>query len=91
MILGSLDISVGIATRYGLDGPGSNPGWGEIFRTRPDLLWGQPSLIYNGYRVSAPGVKRLGRGVDYPPHLALRLKKECSYTSAPPMGLHGLF
>jgi hypothetical protein len=28
--------SVGIATDYGLDGPGSNPGGGEIFRTRPD-------------------------------------------------------
>jgi len=23
-----------------------------------------------------PGVKRLGRGVDHPPHLAPRLKKE---------------
>jgi hypothetical protein len=27
--------SVGIATGYGLDGRGSNPGEGEIFRTRP--------------------------------------------------------
>ena len=26
---------------------GSNPdGWGEIFRTRPDRLWGPPSLLY---------------------------------------------
>jgi len=25
---------------------------------------------------SFPGVKRPGRGVDHPPHLALRLKKE---------------
>jgi len=25
---------------------------------------------------SFPGVKRLGRGVDHPPHLAPRLKKE---------------
>ena len=30
--------SVGIATDYGLDGPGSNPGEDEIFRpTRPPL------------------------------------------------------
>jgi len=30
--------SVGIATDYGLDGPGSNPGWDEIFRpSRPAL------------------------------------------------------
>ena len=26
----------GIATGYGLDGPGSNPSRGEIFRTCPD-------------------------------------------------------
>ena len=31
------------------------------------------------------------RGVDHPPHLAPRLKKEYSYTSTPPMGLRGLF
>ena len=31
-------ISVGIATDYGLDGPGSNPGGDEIFRpSRPAL------------------------------------------------------
>ena len=27
----------------------SNPGVGEIFRTRPDRSWGPPSLLYNGY------------------------------------------
>jgi hypothetical protein len=32
------DSSVGIATGYGLDGLGSNPGGDEVFRTRPDLL-----------------------------------------------------
>ena len=32
------DSSVGIATDYGLDGPGSNPGGDEIFRpSRPAL------------------------------------------------------
>jgi len=41
--------------------------------------------------VSFTGVKRPGRGVDRPPHLALRLKKEYSYTSTPPLGLRGLF
>jgi hypothetical protein len=71
------DSSVGTATRYELDGPGieSRLG-GEIFSTRPDRPWCLPSLLYNGYRVSFPGVKRLGRGVDHPPHLAPRLKKE---------------
>ena len=51
---------------YGLDGPESNPGRGEIFRTCPDLPWGTPSLLYNGYRVF-PGVK-IGRGVTLTPH-----------------------
>ena len=43
------DCSVGIATRYGLDGLGieSRCG-GEIFRTRPDRPWGPPSLLYEG-------------------------------------------
>jgi hypothetical protein len=45
---------------------GSNPGGGEIFRARPVRPWGPPSLLYNGYRVSFPGVKRPGRGVDHP-------------------------
>jgi hypothetical protein len=52
---------VGIATGYGLDSPGSNPGGGEIFRTFRDRPWGPPSLLYNGYRLF-PGVKS-GRGV----------------------------
>ena len=37
--------SVGIATDYGLDGPGSNPGGDEIFRpTRPALGLTQPPV-----------------------------------------------
>ena len=53
--------SVGIATRYGLGGPGSNPGGGEIFRTCPDRSWCPHSLLYNGYRVF-PGGKAAGAG-----------------------------
>jgi len=49
------DRSVGIATHYGLDGPGSNPGEGEIFLTRPDRTWGPPSLLYNEYQVFLVG------------------------------------
>jgi hypothetical protein len=40
--------SVGIATGHGLDGPGSNPGGGDIFRTRPDRLWGPPGTCTMG-------------------------------------------
>ena len=33
----------------------SNPVGCEIFSTRPNQLWGPPSLLYNGYRVIAEG------------------------------------
>jgi hypothetical protein len=62
------DSSVGIATRCEMDGPGIESRWGgEIFSTRPNRPWDLTSLLYNGYRVSFPGVKRPGRGVDHPP------------------------
>ena len=64
--------SVGIATCYGLDGPGDRipagggggpicgggGGGGEIFCSSPDRSWGPPNLTYNGYRIHFPGVKR---------------------------------
>jgi hypothetical protein len=49
------DSSVGVATRYGLDGRESNPCGGEFFRTRPDGPWGQPILLHTGYRVFPGG------------------------------------
>jgi len=33
---GGLGSVVGIATAYGVDGPGIESRWGEIFRTSPD-------------------------------------------------------
>ena len=59
-VLHGRDSSVGIATRYWLDGPGIKSQWGgEIFRTRPDRHCGPPSLLYNGYQVF-PGGKTVG-------------------------------
>ena len=73
--VGGGDSSVGIATCYGLDGPGgSNPGGGEIFRTHPDGPWGPPSFLYNGYRVF-PGVKRPESGVDHLPPSSFEVKE----------------
>jgi hypothetical protein len=59
--------SVGMATGYGLDGPGIESWWGEIFRTCPDRFWDPPSLLYNGYRVFPGGRKRSGRDADPSP------------------------
>ena len=62
------DSSVGMATPYGLDGPGIESPWGsEIFRTSPDQLWGLPCLLYNGYRVF-PRVKTAGAWRCPPTH-----------------------
>jgi hypothetical protein len=59
---------VGIATGYGLDGPGIESRWGgKIFRTCPDRPWGPPSLLYNGYRVFPGGKERPGRDIDPSP------------------------
>ena len=69
------DSSVGIVTGYGQDGPGSNPGGDEMFRTLPDQTWGPLNLLHNGYRVF-PGVKGPRRCVDHPPHVTPRSKKE---------------
>ena len=66
-------------------------GGNEISLIRPDGPWGPPSLLYNRYRISFPGVKRPGRVVNHSPHLAPRLKKEQNYTSTPPLGFLGLF
>ena len=50
------DSSVGVATRYGLGGPGiESPVVAKIFRTGPDRPWGPPGLLYNGYRVFRGG------------------------------------
>jgi hypothetical protein len=56
--------SVGIATDYGLDCPGSNPG-GEIFHTCLDQPWGPRSLLDNGYRVFPGGKVWQGRDADH--------------------------
>jgi hypothetical protein len=61
------DSSVGIATGYGMGGPGIEYRWGKIFLTCPDRPWGQPSLLYNGYRVFHGGRKRPGRDADPSP------------------------
>ena len=85
-----VESAVGIATCYGLDGPGIESRWGRDFShlSRPALGPTQSCTTGSG---SFPGVNRPRCGVDHPPHLAPRLKEEYSYTSAPSLGLRGLF
>jgi hypothetical protein len=70
------DNTVGIVTRYGLHDPRIEFRWGRDFPHSSKMPWGQLSVLWNGYWVSLPGVKRPRRGVDHPPHLASRVKKE---------------
>jgi hypothetical protein len=67
--------SVGIATGYGLDGPGIEFRRGKIFRTCPDRPWGPPSPLYNGYRVFPGGKERPGRDADPLPPSSAVVKK----------------
>jgi hypothetical protein len=60
-------ISVGKAIDYGLDGPGIESRWGEIFRACSDQPWGPPSLLYNGYRLFPGGKVRLGHAAEHSP------------------------
>ena len=53
----------------------SNPGGGDIFRTRLNRSWCPPNLLHNGYRVSFLGVKRPGRGANHPPLSSAEVKE----------------
>ena len=66
--------SVGIATAYGLDGPGIESRWGEIIRTCPDWPWGPTSSLCHGYRVFPGGKVRPGRNADPSPPSSAKVK-----------------
>jgi len=73
---GGRDISVGLATSYGLDGPGIEYRWGTRYSTPVQAGLGAYPDSYTMDTGSFPGAKWPGRGVDHPPHLSPRLKKE---------------
>ena len=74
------DSSVGIATRYGLDGPGTESWVGaRFFAPVQNGTASHPASYTMGTgSLSRGGVKRSVRGFNHlpPPHLAPRLKKE---------------
>ena len=81
------DSSVGIATRYGLYGPGIESRWGARFsapvQTGPGAY---PASCTMGTGFF-PGVKRPGRGVDHPPSYSAEVKERvglCLYSTSGP-------
>ena len=66
--LSGQDSSVGIATRYGLDGPGIESRWGgERFSAPVHTGPGAHPASYAVGTGSFAGVKRPGRDIDHPP------------------------
>jgi hypothetical protein len=61
------DSSVGIATRYGLDGPGIESRCGARYSAPVQTNRGTHPASYKMGTGSFPGVKRPGLGVDHPP------------------------
>ena len=76
-----LDRSVGMATRYGLDGPGSNPDGGDIFHTRPERPWGPTRLPHNGYQTFLRA-KAAGSWRRQPTPLSAEVKERVEYVWA---------
>ena len=65
----SCNNSVGIATRYGLDGLGIEARRRKDF-PYPYRPWGPPTLLYSGYRVSLSE-----RGVNHPSQSSAEVKE----------------
>ena len=69
---------VGIATYYGVEGPGSNPGVDEIFRPSRPALWPTqpPVKRVSGYWVFAGGKVRPERAADHSPTSSAAVMEE---------------
>jgi len=82
--------SIGIENWHAMDVPEIESQWGRGFLHPSSWPWSLPSLLYVQW---VPGLfprdEADGRSADHPPHVVLKLKKEQSYTSAPPLGLNG--
>ena len=83
--MGGRNSSVGIATRYGLDGPGIESQWGARFSATVQTGPGAHPASYTMYTRSFPGLKRPGRGVYHPPSSSDEVKERIElYLYYPP-------
>jgi hypothetical protein len=68
--------SVGIATDYGLDGPGIESRWGARFFDHVQTGPGAHPVSCTLGTGSFPWVKRPGRGADHPPPSSAEVENE---------------
>ena len=80
------DSSVGIATRYGLEGPGVECRCGARFFAPVQTGRGAHPASYTMGTGSFPGVKRSGRGVDHPPASSVEVKERLELYFYSPSG-----
>ena len=69
------DSSVGVATGYGLDGPGIESRWGARFSAAVQTGPGAHPASCTAGTWSFPGIKRPARGVDHPPPYSAKVKE----------------
>jgi hypothetical protein len=80
------DSSVGIATRYGMEGPGIESRCGARFSSLVQTVPGAHPASYTMGTGSFPGVKRPGRGVDHPPPCRAEFKERVELYLYSPYG-----
>ena len=72
---------------------GSNSGTGNIYFSSPkypDRLWGPSGFLFNGRRGSFPVIWRPACDAEHSLPSSADVKNEWSYTSTPPIYLHGV-
>ena len=69
------DSAVGIATRYGLDGPGIESRWGARFSAPVQTDSEAHPASYTMRTESFPGVKQPGRGLDHARSFSAKVKE----------------
>jgi len=86
------DNAVSVTTRYRVDSQGIKFQWGQDFLHPSSQALDPPNLLFSGYQVSFLGVMWPECGIDYPPSSGAEVVEGVgqSYTSVPPLGLHGL-
>jgi hypothetical protein len=79
-------LTSGAGTRYGLDGPGNESRWEATFSAPVQTCPRAHPASYTMGIGSFPGVKRPGRGVDYPPPSSARVEGRAELYICSPSG-----